>query len=621
MLKDSVLFGNCVGIVSSDTEQTLNDLRRFCIEPKFNYVSICAGNQDIPQRTFIECAKLLSENKIYFNFLYTVQHAPKGKKSHLEKETVLKMREVAGEYYIGDMIGETGSSFACKFAGYYTPEQGADFSDPLVIRTDYPDMKAAAQEYKKYVSGLVEIDNELEVPNILSVEATVLSRYNCDAGVTIPMSELFCSNSDIAVAALRGSSKAYGIERWGTYVAHEWYGGYRNTDTLKAKRVELAFKYAYLSGSKLICLESGDQAINSFGEKFDYDSEFCANYRRVMQETMEYIRNDSRPESGPRVSLAFVQGRYDAWGSFGGSSVWNQFGREEWGHGNAEYSWRLLDEIGVRRVWHEGANFGEQDTSAMPAYGIYDIVPIEADVDALSQYDTLIFLGWNTMQEDDMDKLTEYVRRGGRLLMSAAHLNTECSRDSRRTFISNEKIEGLFGCRFTGKTLKTNAGIKFRRDSLDETALYPGTNDLYCDPCCSAGYNEYAEIELCGGKEAAHLSESFRDSARGLTVLVENRIGNGIASLITSVDHPGAPACYPLYRTVLRELVSSSARECDIRVLGSDRLRYSVYGDENSGKMYLLNTDFDLPITVKVIRKGVEELITVKSLELKTLEW
>ena len=306
---------------------------------------------------------------------------------------------------------------------------------------------------------------------------------------------------------------------------------------------------------------------------------------------------------------------------WGGSSVWNQFGREEWAHGEAEYSWRLLDEIGTKRTWNDIANFGEHDTSALPAYGMYDIVPIEADIDALSRYDTLIFVGWNTLIDEDMEKLTEYVRRGGHLLMSMAHLNKESSRDGKRTFPDNEKLEMLFGCRFTGKTLRTNAGVKFQFDALNEKMLYPGTKNRMCDPIYSAGYVEYAEMELCGGYETAHLSESFRNEVHGIPTVIENRIGYGIATLITSVNYPGHPAFYPLYRALVREMISSSARNCGILVIASDRLRYSVYGDEANGKMYLLNTDYDLPITVKVTLPGQEQTLTLNPLELKTLSW
>ena len=67
---------------------------------------------------------------------------------------------------------------------------------------------------------------------------------------------------------------------------------------------------------------------------------------------------------------------------------------------------------------------------------------------------------------------------------------------------------------------------------------------------------------------------------------------------------------------LVREIITSSARNCDIRVISSDRLRYAVY---EGNKIYLLNTDYDLPITVKIIHQGKEQLITLDSLEMKSI--
>lgn len=56
-----------------------------------------------------------------------------------------------------------------------------------------------------------------------------------------------------------------------------------------------------------------------------------------------------------------------------------------------------------------------------------------------------------------------------------------------------------------------------------------------------------------------------------------------------------------------------------MRILSSDRLRYSVY--ENN-KVYLLNTDYDLPITVKIMCGDGDSKVkefTLSPLELKTV--
>ena len=85
----------------------------------------------------------------------------------------------------------------------------------------------------------------------------------------------------------------------------------------------------------------------------------------------------------------------------------------------------------------------------------------------------------------------------------------------------------------------------------------------------------------------------------------------------TSVNYPGNSALFPLYRAVVREMLTASAREADVRVLSSDRLRYAVY---EGNKIYLLNTDYDMPITAKIIYGDKEKTVTLDSLELQAVE-
>ncbi|MBQ2840392.1 MAG: hypothetical protein IJE70_03505 [Oscillospiraceae bacterium] len=611
MNKDIILNGIHIGEHSPDLEKITDEIRIRAVEPGLNFVTIRPTFADVPQEYFIAWAKYLAENKIYFCFLYTVQFAPKGKDSMLEKDTVSKIKEVAGEYFLGDMIGETGSWAACMASGYFDIRDNK-MSDNL--RTDYADMKEAHETYIKNVSEFINIDKALGMPEILSVEATGLSKYNAEAGVTMPMLELMCGNPDILVSSLRGMARAYDSKLWGTYIAHEWYGGNRHDDTLKRKRLELAYKYAYLAGSRVFCLESGDELIDSHGYSFAQDSEICEDYRRTLVNMMEYIKNDARPCGGPKAKVAFVSGLHDAWGGWGGASVWNQFHREEWGHNEAENSLNLLYEIGAKRTWADVSNYGSNDLSSSPAYGMYDIVPIEAPVEKLCSYDYLIFLGWNSMTDENMDKLTEYVSRGGNLLMSAAHLNFNTARNGDFIPPSNEKLKKLFGVEFTGNYIRTNDGVKFRFVSQNEQLLFPGSKDFFCDPIYPGGYKDFAELTLCGGIDTAIVSNSFFGENKTCPAVIENKIGSGVATLVASTNYPGHPALLPLYRMIVREMITSSARNCDIKVIASDRLRYAVY---EGNKIYLLNTDYDLPITVKIIHKEKELLITLDSLELK----
>jgi len=615
MNKDLIYNGIHIGEHSFVHENILKELETRVVKPGYNFVTIRTGRDQVAPELFYAWAKYLAKNKVYFVFLYTMQHAPKGKDSQFTKEMVDKIKEIAGEYFLGDMIGETGSIYACKFPGYY--KKGASDSN-YVMDNAFPDMKTAEDNYIKSVSKYIEKAHELGMPNVFSVEATGLNKYNAKVGVDIPCIELMCANPDIMLPSLRGVARGFENEFWGTYVAHEWYGGMRQDDMLKRKRLEVAYKLGYMSGSSIFCLESGDELVTAYGTRFEPDSEVCGDYQRIVSYINNLIKTDKRPKGGPKVKFAFVSGNYDAWGGWGGSSVWSQFFREEWGHNEAEHSWRLLDEIGTKRQWNDIANYGDNDLSAFPAYGVYDIIPAESTLEAMKKYDYLVFLGFNAMTDELMDKLIAYTENGGKVLMTAAHLNYLSDRSGKIEFPQAEKLKKLFGAEFAGEIISTNDGAKFELDSYNEGILYPGSKSMRGDPIYSAGYAKYASFKLCGGRVDAFINSTFTDpNPDDMPMVIENKIGEGVATLVTSVNYPGHPALYPLYRAMVREWISHSSRNCEIKVLGSDRIRYTVY---EGNKMYLLNTDYDMPITVKIIYNGKERLETLESLELKIIE-
>ena len=52
------------------------------------------------------------------------------------------------------------------------------------------------------------------------------------------------------------------------------------------------------------------------------------------------------------------------------------------------------------------------------------MLPIESPQEVLNSYQTLIFLGWNTYDETEFEHLLKYVKQGGVVVMTKAHLNT-----------------------------------------------------------------------------------------------------------------------------------------------------------------------------------------------------
>ena len=617
--RDIVFTGVKLGEHSFKPENMMNEIYERAVKmgKKFVYFRPSGSLADISEEYMLKWAKYLAENEIYFFTGNNVQKPPEGRITQLTEQTVAKVKEIAGKYFLGDAIREPGTSYAAKAPGYF-PTESVPTGDPAKFKTDYADMKEAHEDYVNTLKTLAKTDRENGMPYVLNVEATALVKYPLEAGLNVPVLEVMNGNPDDLLPVTRGAVRAYGKDFWATLIAHEWYGGFRHDDMLKRKRLELATKFIYMHGSNAIMLESGDEAISSYGHSYSEDSEICEDYRRAFQNIGKFIKEDFRPKGGPKTKFAFVFGHHDGWTGFCQSSVWNQFGREEWGHSDPEFSWRILDELGQKRKWGDNINYGDHDESAYPAYGTFDIVPIEAPIEALERYEHLVFLGWNSMTDENMDKLTEYVKRGGKLLLSGAHLNYSAKRQGEYIPPSNEKLRALCGITFSGNTVRTNYGLKFEYDSLEEKHLYPGTKTFVCDPLYSAGYVEYMDVETEGARVLAKTSDCFANRGTGEHIaVIENRVGKGLVTLVTSINYPGNPSLYPLYLGLVREAVTSSARNCEIKVIASDKLRYTVY---EGNKIYLLNTDYDLPITAKIICEGKETLVTLDSLEMKAVE-
>ncbi|MFW5868431.1 MAG: hypothetical protein ACOCX2_11480, partial [Armatimonadota bacterium] len=90
----------------------------------------------------------------------------------------------------------------------------------------------------------------------------------------------------------------------------------------------------------------------------------------------------------------------------------------------------------------------------------------------------------------------------------------------------------------------------------------------------------------------------------GQPVLVENRLGDGAVWLVTLWEYPADDAVEGLTRELLR--VVSAGEQGEIRLLGSDRVRWAVYDlDDGAGQViYLLNTDPDCAAPVRLWIEG-----------------
>jgi hypothetical protein len=172
-------------------------------------------------------------------------------------------------------------------------------------------------------------------------------------------------------------------------------------------------------------------------------------------------------------------------------------------------------------------------------YGQVDIVPIRASIDVLQKYKTLMFLGWNTMTPEIYAKLKEYVRNGGTLFMNLPQLSQQIERKPELELINNGDFRDLFGVTVKGKLErkadeKASNIVRFDRESSLEQCKFPlGTTFTYTNDCPDL---EWADVSVAGAKVLASVNDGK------IPVLIENKLGKGIACLMTSYSFSPAPA-------------------------------------------------------------------------------
>lgn len=606
MKKDIVINGIRLGEYDFIPENVMDELKE-CVKNNMNYAAFSIGpKQKIEPEYFEQWAKYLAENKVYFTF--TTAGATGN--LALTKEIALKMKEIAGEYYMANIVPEIGTIF------------GANGKDYGLKEKEIESMSEGKQNLVNYVKERVKYAGFDGALDVSVIEATGLLPYVAEADNAYPTLETMCGNPEIMIPMLRGTAKALKSDKWATYIAHEWYGGTRNFDGLKRKRLKMVYDYAYMSGSNIFVLESGDLFLNShdvlnWKKRTVDDTEVCENYRKVIKDFAKFVKEDTRPCGGPKVKVAFVKGNLDAHSPWRAcSSLWNRWSKKEYGYSVPEFSWRILDDIASKRGWGDVNNFGDRDYSSAPAYGMYDIIPATAGADVMSKYDYLIFVGWNTMTSEIYENLKKYVTGGGKLLITAAQLNTSDKRNGEINLVNGGNVEDLFGCRLSAENaFCVNDGYKFE-ESMIPGVQYPASMEF--DPLLSEGYVNYAKAELCGGKRAALLSQAFdvgNIDEKEISV-VENKCGDGYAILMCSLDYPGG-ALYPVYKMMVRELMQTSHKNADIKVVCNDKVRFSVY---EGNKIYLLNTDFDCSSYVKLDFGNEIKEITLAPCEFKIVE-
>ncbi len=548
----------------------------------------------------LEMLKFCREHQIYVNFAEVTYRGSLdlgqgwGKRvprdEYFSKKEFDALIDAAGPYYFGRYtIGEMGLRL-------YGPEsyeiewRGDTWPNLPQVTT----MEEAKKAYVEYTRQRLNFERTISKGPLLNVEAGMTFKYLAPAGLEKLCLEMMPGDPHLLVASIRGAARAFD-KPWGTHIAMAWYGGI-SLDELWQKRWKTSIYYAYISGAQFIWKESPPLTYSVGDPKRDFNSPEMKRTRRILREAYRFASIHTRPPEGPKVRLGIVYGNNDGSPGLWNRVAWGQYGNMKWLEGPAERGWNLMDNLYRKENWSDEMVQGTIDFSGNPPYGQYDVVPVEAPVDVLKKYSALFFPGWNNMTEDIYEKLKDYVRNGGHLIMFLPQLSTETDRAKEIKLFRNGDFTDLFGVKVLGPGRKKIQGIKCMANSSIKSYRFPKWR-IETDPRFMGLFTP-ARVELAGGRVISGYSESFKILEQQLEnrpVLIENKLGKGIAYLVTVYEFPADEGMIRFTKDLLRTVVEGE--QADIRLMSTDRVRYAVYEGQlpdtkNKYKLiYLLNTD------------------------------
>ena len=577
--------------------------------------------QTLTRPTIEKAINMCVECEIHFSlgeFLNRYTLEPQSHLTTLTSEDWSYFKELGGAYYVSNWS-------VCERGGAaYWPLK---FKSGSLLMPKAENMKEAHDFYRAAVNKAITLERGYGREMLESIDSSLLQKYHIAAGVEYPSLEVMPGNSDLMFPAIRGAVHANGIGRFSTDIASLWYGGVEK-DPLYLKRWQLSLYYSYLAGADCIYSETGEFGVNDiYGKTHSIDSEFCEEYRKILKDFHKFTENNPRPIGKSMAKIGIVHGQYDGTPGLWNKEVWGQYQDEKWLEGAPEESWQLINVLLRKNNWFDAERIADRDHSGNPPLGQFDIIPIESSLEVLKEYSSLVFLGWNTMDSEIYDKLVEYVKDGGHLLMSLGHLNIELDRAKELKMFNGGDLKELFGVSIKGGLSNIrHSGIKIVKDSCLPSYKFPNWTERV-DPKWMDSVLPAASVESHGAESIAQISgaiadyqlEKWNEKEDDIPALTEYKLGKGVSQLVTLWGYPGSTGIKSFYEEILK-VVNAGEQDDHIQVCASDRVRYSVYEESDKYVMFLLNTDFDLKNQVKVYHDGEVESIGIDPVEMLRIE-
>ena len=461
------------------------------------------------------------------------------------------------------------------------------------------DMKEAMENYLRHLK--IEVDKAHHGTKRCAFgDASGGHRYCYMAGADFMRTETMVPHTQHLCSQARPAAEVFSDGEWGVHIAiqHPVQPYFYN----HLGMYFLSLFQPWMMGASMI-YEEDSLFVLFKEERQSWDDALTKGKRDMTRKFFRFVK--THPRSGHnRRNIAFLEGRYAA--PFNGFicdveqtpdySVWGKFGNNDpmWGHKQPEKCRQVLDVLmpgastlplrqrfDRRRFYFSGTPYGD-----------FDEIPVEAKADYFDRYKLIVNLGWNTMLDEDYQKLLHFVRNGGTLFTGIPQFSTHVRRDFLRDMQDlalwhDGDFRELCGARILGPSDAIFCGQwnGLGRESFPEPQLsaIPSKSAEEDGPC------RLAEVELSGAEVVAWDADTCKP------LMLRYQCGKGQVYLLTAWAYPGHEKLQQFSASWLAKL--ADAHKGDLFVDDASRDVFWTRWEEDNGvrRLLLLNTDWSAP--------------------------
>lgn len=270
----------------------------------------------------------------------------------------------------------------------------------------------------------------------------------------------------------------------------------------------------------------------------NYDSAPAREYRRMISDFYNYVKENGTPSGQPEAKIALAKGYLDLGASAAGFHPNAAVGsyvladkNPAWFAGQPEGGWNIAYNVFFPRPNVTGKYYNRY-ISGTP-FGQVDIVSFACPLTAeflLENYKLLVFTGWNTCSEEQYRILTDYVKGGGILFLAIPHLSTNDTRNytayQTSDLVHNGDFSELCGVKVKGR------GRRFHWATCADHAAefeFPFPRRFGIMATC------LGKLEIVDDVETLLVEDERMEP-----VMIRHRCGKGEVYFLTTWNYPGA---------------------------------------------------------------------------------